>query len=126
MIKKVTIEVVAHENQRYPTAGDWVMDGEDLMIFVSETGNDNYNYLLMVHELVEALLCERDDIEQSLVDKFDRNYEKKRKKGDLSEPGDNPNAPYYEQHQVATLAEKIVALQMLIDWPSYEDKINKL
>ena len=41
-------------------------------------------------------------------------YEKRRKPGDLSEPGDDVRAPYHHQHQVASSIERQLADELRV------------
>ena len=67
----VKIVTIPHEEQRYPTVGDWVVNGDNLYISVSKMSDPRYELLVAVHELVEVLLCKERGISQVLVDKFD-------------------------------------------------------
>ena len=93
---KIFIETVDH--QRYPTAGDWPLKHDGLHIFVSRMSDQRYEFLVAMHEAIEAYLCKHDGVSQAAVDRFDQAYEHRRKPGDDSEPGDNPKAPYHKQH----------------------------
>ena len=42
------------------------------------------------------------------------------------EPGDDPTAPYFEGHQLATRIEKILAKGINADWSAYEAAIAAL
>lgn len=123
----ISIKVIPHSKQRYPTCGDWYY-GEDktLNICVSQMGDSRYEFLVALHELVEVKLCEWCGITQKAVDEFDMEYEKNRAEDDYSEPGDSPKAPYKFQHCVATGIERIVAAVMGVDWADYEASINRL
>ena len=123
---KVTIEVIPNEQQRYPTVGDWQWDGDDLTISVSQMGNWRYEMLVAVHELVECLLCRERGIRQEDVDEFDRRYESTRAKFNLNEPGDEPFAPYYHEHQFATCIERLLANELGLNWQIYEGVVNEL
>ncbi len=74
--------VVPHEEQRYPTTGDW-MYGENpnppLKVRVSDMGNRNYEFLVAIHETIEAWLCANAGIEEADVSAFDVAYEDKRR-----------------------------------------------
>ena len=51
----------------------------------------HYEFLLALHELVEAMLCAETGVSQAAVDAFDKAYEAKRPPADKdSEPGDDP------------------------------------
>jgi hypothetical protein len=123
----INIKTIPHSEQRYPTCGDWFY-GEDksLQIRVSQMEDDRYEFLVALHELVEVKLCEWCGVTQKMVDDFDMEYEKNRKEGDDSEPGDSPSAPYRLQHCIATGVERIAAAALRVDWASYESAINAL
>jgi len=48
-------------------------------------------------------------------------FEERRAEGDISEPGDDPRAPYYDQHKNATALEKVLASILLVDWGDYTE-----
>jgi len=123
---QVTIKVIPNHQQRYPTVGDWVWEGDNLTIFISDMRNWRYEMLVAFHELAECLLCKQRNISQSEVDLFDIAYEAKRKGGDESEPGDDPNAPYYREHQFATKVEKMLAKELGVKWSTYNRAVESL
>lgn len=135
-MKKIEIEVVPHKEQRYETVGDWFYRkdadlasgrmNEVLVIRVSDLGDWRYNALVAIHELVEVVLCKQRGISQAAVDQFDIEFERRRKKNDLSEPGDSVQAPYRAEHCAATGVERLLAAQLGVDWEPYEAKINSL
>lgn len=124
---KITIETIPHDQQRYPTVGDWMWEPSgDLTIKVSELGDWRYNALVGLHELVEVLKCKHDGVTQESVDAFDIAYEKARAEDDDSEPGDSPDAPYKAQHCLATGIERILAAELGVDWKAYDDAVMSL
>lgn len=102
------------------------MPVEVLHIKVSELGDWRYNALIAVHELVEVLKCKHDGVTQEQVDAFDIAYEKNRPEAVDSEPGDSPDAPYRQQHCLATGIERIMAAALGVDWDSYDRAILAL
>ena len=118
----IEIQVIPHNLQRYPTPGDWYLDPSTgrLMIKVSDTGDWRSDALVAVHELVEALLCRAAGIEASAVDNYDMLYSGE------GEPGDDPAAPYHEQHQLATEIARLVGVGMGYPWSEHEERVNKL
>jgi hypothetical protein len=124
---KIMIEDIPHAIQRYETCGDWQLFPGDLTkITVSrEMGRDSC-FLVALHELIEVELCRRRGISQEAVDAFDFEYEKNRKPGDESEPGDDPSAPYYKEHQAAMIFERTLAGLMEVDWKKHEENVNGL
>src|SRR5215475_13697821 len=107
-MKHIVIEVIPHSDQRYDTVGDWITDKtitwlgrNDLLIRVSDTGSDNSNFLIALHEFVEAMLCAEYGITQQQVDDFDMGPGK-----NMVEPGDSVDAPYHEEHKIAEVVER--------------------
>ncbi len=126
----ISIEVIEPEKQRYPTAGDWQWDSdpehprpqwrEHLSIRISDTGSYEYNFLLVLHELIEAVLCHRDSISQELVDAWDKQHPT------MDEPGDHPNAPYHRQHNKAMAIERMACELFGLDWQAYESRLEEM
>lgn len=117
----IRIETIKDEEQRYDTVGDYYMTPEGQRVFkISDMGNWRYELLVAVHELVESALCKAHNVSDEAIDSFDFAYENNRKEGDrISEPGDDPHAPYYKEHQFATGVEKMLAEQLEVDWEDY-------
>jgi hypothetical protein len=112
---RIEFKVVEPAAMRYPTAGDWewLPDGA-LKLTVPDYGTTESGALLiLMHELLEAFLCKRDGISDEAVTKFDTENPK------LEEPGDDPRAPYHQQHLVAMAAERNLADGMGVDWDSH-------
>lgn len=125
----VIIKTIPHAAQRYDTCGDWWWEGDSkylLQIRVSEMCDVRYEWLVIVHELVEVLCCRHDGVTQKQVDDFDMDFEKRRKKGNTDEPGDDANAPYRQQHCIATGVERLLAFALGVCWADYEKEINQL
>jgi hypothetical protein len=79
-----------------------------------------------LHELIEVTLCEERGITCEQVDAFDKAYERTRPKGDESEPGDSPDAPYRKEHFFSTSIERLMAAELGVDWAKYDEAIYKL
>lgn len=127
---KILIETIPHSEQRYDTVGDWKFKGGDLFVKVSEMGNADYEALVGVHEVVEALICAKRGIEESAVTKFDKDFEKAREAypelfGD-TEPGDHPKAPYNKEHRFASQLEHSLSMELGVDWEGYNKTVNEL
>ena len=124
----ITLKSIPHNQQRYPTCGDWIVDEKtgDITILVSDLGDEKMNELVAIHELIEVLRCRDLGVTQEAVDKFDIEFEENREKGDVSEPGDSPDAPYRGPHFFATNVERQFAHERGVDWQEYEKKINTL
>lgn len=123
---KIVIDTIPHKEQRYETVGDWWWEKDTLQIRVSEIGDWRKEMSIAYHEMREALLCKHLGITQEEVDAFDIDYENKRKEGDVSEPGNDPKAPYFLPHQYATRDERLLIADFGIDWKEYDDNVNSL
>jgi DNA polymerase elongation subunit (family B) len=66
----------------------------------------------------------RDRQKWSVARGFDKAYEARRKRDDDSEPGDDPKAPYYRQHQIATAVERLLAVELGVDWGAYDREVS--
>jgi hypothetical protein len=113
---RIKVKVIPQARQRYDTEGDWWWDDDTLEIRLSaEVGKDDprYEFLLLTHEFVEAMLCRSRGITNEQVDAFDMSF-----KGS-GEPGDDPVAPYHREHQAAEAAERALAGTLGVDWRSY-------
>lgn len=100
----------------------WDKDTGNLTILVSDLGNWRYEFLVGLHELVEAVLCQHRGVTQEDVDAFDMEFESGRAEGDASEPGFASNSPYREQHLLATGIETIIASLLGVDWNTYVER----
>lgn len=120
---RIVIDVIPHEKQSYPTVGNWTYQEDGtLFIEVSRLGSWRREALIAIHEFVEAMWCKSQGISQAVVDKFDL---ERAIKGDY-EPGDDPKAPYYHGHQVATIVEKLLCLELGENWNDYADQVDSL
>jgi hypothetical protein len=151
---RVTMVTIDYDKMRYPTVGDWQFDKRgNLKITVARLSDRRYETLVAVHELIEAVLCRQAGVSQRDVDAFDIEYEKqraeilsqyrkvsaehKRQHGfehlplddtivnvENAEPGDDPSAPYHEQHVAATWFEKQLAIRLGVDWEAYNKEVE--
>lgn len=123
----IEVRIIPHREQRYDTVGDWwIDDAAGWHVRISDMGNWRYHFLVAFHELLELAWCQHSNVTQGQVDAFDIAYEKARKPGDTSEPGDDPRAPYRVGHQFATAAERLAAAVLGVDWTKYEEAVNAL
>jgi len=128
---KIIIETIPHQDQRYPTVGDWqwtygLRDEHTLKIRVSKLSDWRYEALVALHEAIEAILGLNAGVSELELDHFDIQYEHQREPGDTSEPGDDPLCPIHRQHRIATAIETLLAIELGVDWQAYEDEIHNL
>lgn len=117
---KIIIETIPHKEQRYDTVGDFFVDGDGTtQIRVSNMGNARYALMVAIHELVELALCEARGITTIAIDQFDIAFEAHRENY-AAEPGDDPNAPYQNEHCFATGIERLLCAALGIKWADYD------
>ena len=122
------VSQVSHRRQRYDTVGDWI-PGQPVRIHVSRMKDERYVFLVALHELIEYELCRMNGITDREVVEFDTNFEKERRARLHSfdaEPGNDPRAPYREEHGFASMIERMVAQKMGVSWPAYERAVVAL
>ena len=118
----IRINTIPHNQQRYETAGDWQFLGDELVINVSDM--DSFaglnEFLVGIHELIEAMLCRSYGIKEQEVDDWDKAHI------DDADPGAIPGCPYYRQHFLASIIERMLADELDVNWNDYEEAIENL
>lgn len=125
------LQSIPHNQHRYITVGDFFYDNDDetkpLHIRVSQMSDPRYEFLVQVHEFIEAHLCRFAGIKEPEIKAFDEAYEAKRPADDLtSEPGFDAMAPYRRQHTIATGIETMLAAELGVDWNAYAKEVESL
>lgn len=124
---KINMVTIPHKDHRYETVGDWeILPDGSINIEVSDMGNEDYAFLVAIHESIEVWLCRKRGISEESVNAFDVEYESKRKSGDESEPGDSPLAPYRKEHFFATSIERLICAELGVDWDEYSKTVMSL
>lgn len=111
---------------RYETCGDYVQENGEWVFYIARLSKRPYEACVALHEIVECYLCYWLGIKEPDIMAFDIEHEKNRPEGDESEPGNDKNAPYYYQHQIATFIEYIFSKLLFVNWKKYEQDINSL
>lgn len=123
---KITIETIPHDKQRYDTVGDYYIDPKEpghMIIKVSHLSDWRHVVLVALHELVEVILNRYNNIPFKLIDQFDMDWEPP---PDIDEPGNDPECPYWDEHQIAEGFERMLAALLQVDWQAYEREIAAL
>jgi hypothetical protein len=129
---RITVKIQPKEKMRYNTVGDYFMErnghGEisALHFEIADTGNDFYNRMILIHEMIEELICESRGISEGSIDSFDMKFEAERKEGNTLEPGDEQNAPYRNCHCFSTGVERSLCAMLEIPWKEYENCVANL
>jgi hypothetical protein len=131
-MRELAVKLIPHEQQRYNTAGDYFTDQNgveqfrvSLPVDLQDAGDfaEKYAHLVMIHEIVERVLTYHAGVSNEAIDAFDIEWTKR---NDDGEPGDEPTAPYYRMHQIASIVERIVAAELGVNWQDYELSLNEL
>ncbi len=131
---EIRLHVIPHNEHRYDTVGDWIFDHNgDLDIWVSKM-IPVYEYLVFIHEQVEAFACREAGIAEEDCAAFDMAYEECRRLKLPApcgctlheEPGLDLHAPYSKQHYAATQAEFAMAMVLGVDWEEYDNYVCHL
>lgn len=123
-----TISQLPHRKQRYETVGDWI-PGKPAEIRVSKMKDHRYVFLVALHEMIEYELCKMHGVTDKEVVEFDVNFEAERRMNLHpidAEPGDHPKAPYRNEHEFATMIERMVAKKLGVSWSDYERRVLSL
>lgn len=130
MIKEIHIKVIPHSEHRYETVGDYFYDKEGvLQVRVSDMGNELYEKMVIIHELVEEALTKHKGITEQQITDFDLYFEKRREQGLIpneAEPGFDENAPYRNEHTLATSIEMMMCANAGVDWLEYDRTVLNL
>lgn len=122
---KIEIIFIPHENQRYPTLGDYWVDTEgNWQIRVSEMGDIRSMVAVALHELFEMGSIMHKKIPIKVIDEFDMAFEKEREEGKVppdAEPGHDPRAPYLLDHVNAELVEWLYCTHTGLMWNLHEE-----
>lgn len=128
----IYIDTIAHEEQRYPTVGDWWFpklaphSGFYAEIRVSRMSKEDYEFLVGIHEQIEAYLCYKRGISEQAVSDFDIAFEAVRAPENTDEPGNDPLAPYHKEHLFASEIERQLAKELGVNWEEYDAEVNAL
>lgn len=129
------IRVIDHDKQRYNTVGDYQDYPENVnipgfkgrTITVSQMSSPDFGFLVALHEFIEEYLCRKRGISNEVIDEWDKVWEANAAAtGFEGEPGACVDAPYFKEHQFASLIEKQMANELGIDWSLYSQEIERL
>lgn len=119
---RVIITIIPHESQRYDTCGDWQFKGDELEINVSDSGNPKMNFLVALHEFIEAMLCNFNGVTDKQVDEYDF----KHPESGCSDFDAFVDAPYHTQHNDALAIEWILSRLIGVNWKDYSEALEKM
>jgi hypothetical protein len=133
--KKLQIILITDniKNHRYKSIDDW-QDPDEIKLYkngkyiieslqfntqVADMDNMDYNFLVLMHAIVEQYLCYKHKITDEQVTKFDKEHTH------CDNPGEHEEAPYHSEHVIANDVESMLSVALKIDWNKYEKAIDK-
>lgn len=121
---RVVCKAIEQKDQRYATVGDyWTEPDGTEQIRSSRFPDWRMEVLVMLHEFVETMLCRQRGIPEATIKAFDEAFEAT---GEDGEPGDQPDAPYWREHQFATYVERSMCHELRVDWEEYGRECDRV
>ena len=121
MVDRYKAYVVPHAGQRYNTVGDYIYPTpSELCLYISSLENADYEFLILIHELIEAHLCAKRGISEPEITAWDTSHPA------LADPGASEAAPYHKEHMFAEHIERAIAHELGINWDAYDEACTNL
>lgn len=138
--RRIVIDFVDHESQRYDTVGDYppnqTMDSlreyppaEPITYFLISKLDHFRSHAVLLHELEEKFENIRTGVTDEQIDEFDKEFNRRENFGPINmypEPGLDPDNPAHVGHMKADVIERMHILNMEDDWIDYEAEIEEL
>lgn len=124
-MKKIEVEFIDADKQRYPTAGDYWEDEDTIYFKITKQENSDYEALILLHELIEYVLTTKRGISEPSISQYDIDWNQTNEKGLCvgDEPGNEPGCIYAKEHRFSENLERLMALELGVDWFKYNDSI---
>jgi hypothetical protein len=100
-----------------------------LVIHVAEMDNQDYEFLVALHEFIESYLLKRREASFEEIDKWEANFKKEKEKGRRPKnaiAGEQKDCPYYREHKIATEIEKRMAKYLGVNFKEYDKYLDEL
>ena len=115
---KITITGLPAEKMRYPgTHVDYYDRGKHTIIDVIEQRNQLHEYILTIGALVKYMLLKARGISLDDIEAWDKQNE-----GTLH--GDDPQSPYFYEHQFSQIIEALVCNELGQKYGEYLKEVN--
>ena len=123
---KIVIETAPFSTLRNKQCDDyWYEEDGTLQIRVAQLSDERREQAVIIHALWEALTCRHAGVPIQSIDFWDEHFQ-----GFALPPetdaGDDNNCPYYRQHQMATIIERMFIEEVEENWQEYEQEIEAL
>lgn len=114
------------EQRNVHDVGDWFERDGATHINASKLENPSYEFLILIHELIEWWICTAWGISDEIVMAWDVAWaEAHPHPAPGVEAGNDPGAPYHWPHVAAGLVERFVAFVLRVDYQAYDEAINR-
>jgi hypothetical protein len=133
---KINIRTKPIEKMRTRDVGDYYQaivppgaEEEPLKIIVARMENPDYEFLVALHEMIEAYLIKRRGIDPRQIDEWEDKFEREVREGKRpknSNAGEQKDCLYKEEHKIAIKIEKTLAKYLKINWKKYEKYLDQL
>lgn len=125
-MKRIIVETIESQDQRYPTCGDYWETEDEMHFRITKQDNEDYEALVFLHEFVEFILTRKRGIAEPAISEYDIKWEEYNEKGMAAadEPGNEPGCIYYQEHRFSENMERLLAQEMNIDWFTYNNKLK--
>lgn len=120
-LPRVYSVTIPQKEQLYATSGNYWEEHKNWYVRVSETSDWRYEFLVLLHELVEMALTKRRGIDWNLIDEWDMMGPGK----DSDDPGAMEDAPYHKEHMQAESIERQVAEMLGVVWDEYQKALDE-
>lgn len=109
---------------RYSSIDEWqepsIYDTHSKFNFqTADTGNMDYNFLILLHALIEQYLCFKHKITDEQVCEWDMKHTH------CNDPGNHKEAPYFREHKAAEELEAMMSTYLNVVWSDYGKAIDK-
>jgi len=123
--KDINIKFIDSKYQRYPTCGDYWETDNSVEIRITKQRNLDYHLTILLHEMIEYMLTEKRGLTEAEILKYDIEWNRLEQLGltTADEPGNEPGCCYSIEHRIAENYERQLAIQLGIDWATYEKNL---
>jgi hypothetical protein len=123
---RIILETIPASEARLGEPGDWKFEGDDLIIRCVDLKDYYFNFLLLRHEMDEAVLCRYGGITTEDVDKdqiFSQQHPELENNPDSF--SGYPGSVLQNQHNDALASEWQMSRLLDINWSEYADAYEK-
>lgn len=129
MLQSYKLKAQSPKKMRYLTIGDYFKAKDGWDVVTADLGYSDYNFLILLHELIELYLTQKRGITEPKIKKFDEWFEREKTKGrfqNIIEAGFHPKAPYRREHVFATKIERLIAKELKVNWGKYYKTMDQI